>query len=55
MLDWNLYLKQLTVAIGRIATANPEILRGYRALSEAGRKTGKFDAKPRELSLSVWP
>jgi alkylhydroperoxidase/carboxymuconolactone decarboxylase family protein YurZ len=41
MLDWNLYLKQLTATIGQIATASPEI--------EAGRTTGKLDAKTREL------
>lgn len=49
MLDWNLYLKQLTATIGQIATASPEIVTGYRAVSEAGRKTGKLDAKTREL------
>jgi AhpD family alkylhydroperoxidase len=49
MLDWNLYLKQLTATIGQIATASPEIITGYRAVSEAGRKTGKLDAKTREL------
>ena len=49
MLDWSLYLKQLTATIGQIATADPEIVRGYRTLSEAGRKTGKLDVKTREL------
>ena len=54
MLDWNLYLKQITSAIGQIATVSPDIVRGYRAISDAGQKTGKLDAKTRELiSLAV--
>ena len=47
MLDWNEYLRE-------IATTSPDILRGYRTLSDAGQKTGKIDAKTRELiSLAV--
>ena len=54
MLDWNLYLKQITSTIGQIATVSPDIVRGYRAISDAGQKTGKLDAKTRELiSLAV--
>jgi len=49
MLDWNEYRKQLTTTIGDIARTSPDILRGYRTLSEAGAKTGKLDAKTREL------
>src|SRR5580704_12162649 len=49
MLDWNEYQKQLAATIGDIARTSPEILRGYRTLSEAGAKTGKLDAKTREL------
>ena len=33
---------------------SPDIVRGYRAISDAGQKTGKLDAKTRELiSLAV--
>jgi AhpD family alkylhydroperoxidase len=54
MLDWNLYLKQITSTIGQIATVSPDVVRGYRAISDAGQKTGKLDAKTRELiSLAV--
>jgi AhpD family alkylhydroperoxidase len=49
MLDWNGYLKQLMSTIGEIGTASPDIVRGYRALSDAGQKTGKLDGKTREL------
>jgi AhpD family alkylhydroperoxidase len=54
MLDWNIYLKEITSTIGHIATVSPDIVRGYRAISDAGQKTGKLDAKTRELiSLAV--
>jgi AhpD family alkylhydroperoxidase len=54
MLDWNEYLRELSTRIGEIATTSPDILRGYRTLSDAGQKTGKIDAKTRELiSLAV--
>jgi AhpD family alkylhydroperoxidase len=49
LLDWKGYLKQLTATIGQIAAASPEIVRGYRVISDAGQKTGKLDAKTREL------
>ena len=49
MLDWNEYQKQLAGTIGDIARTSPDIMRGYRTLSEAGAKTGKLDAKTREL------
>ncbi len=49
MLNWNEYAQELTTRIGEIAQTSPDILRGYRALSDAGQKTGKFDAKTREL------
>lgn len=38
-----------TICGSRAATADPEIVRGYQTLSEAGLKTGKLDAKTREL------
>jgi AhpD family alkylhydroperoxidase len=49
MLDWNEYQKQLAATIGEIARTSPDIARGYRTLSEAASKTGKLDAKTREL------
>lgn len=49
ILDWNGYLKQITSTIGQLASVSPDIVRGYRALSDAGQKTGKLDAKTREL------
>lgn len=49
MLDWNAYRKQLLATIGEIGKTSPEITRGYQGLSQAGVKTGKLDAKTREL------
>jgi len=49
MLDWNGYLKQVTATISEIAAASPDIVKGYAAISGAGRKTGKLDDKTREL------
>ena len=54
MLNWNEYMQELTSTIGEIGRTSPEIIRGYRALSDAGSKTGKLDPKTRELiSLAV--
>src|SRR5260370_41738600 len=49
MFDWNTYQQQLLAGIGQIGKISPDIVRGYRELSEAGSKTGKLDAKTREL------
>jgi AhpD family alkylhydroperoxidase len=49
MLDWNEYQKQLGTAVADIARTSPDIVRGYRTLSEAGSKTAKLDPKTREL------
>lgn len=49
MLDWEQYLQQITTTVGEIGRTSPEIVRGYRALSDAGSKTNKLDAKTREL------
>jgi AhpD family alkylhydroperoxidase len=49
MLDWSNYLKQTNATIAEIAATSPDIVRGYRVISDAGRKTGKLDAKTREL------
>ena len=47
--DWNDYHRQLLGRIADIARISPDIIRGYRMISEAGSKTGKMDAKTREL------
>ena len=49
MLDWNEYMKELGSRIAELGRASPEILRGYRALGDAGQQTNKLDAKTREL------
>ena len=49
MLNWDGYLQELQTRIGEIGRTSPEIIRGYRALSDAGQKTNKLDAKTREL------
>ena len=49
MTNWNEYRPQLQSTIGEIAKVSPDLIRGYRALSDAGSKTGKLDAKTREL------
>jgi AhpD family alkylhydroperoxidase len=49
MLDWNAYQQQLVANIAQIGKISPDIVRGYRDLSDAGTKTGKLDAKTREL------
>jgi diguanylate cyclase (GGDEF)-like protein len=49
MHDWNEYRQQLLITIGEMAKISPDTVRGYRALSDAGAKTGHLDAKTREL------
>ena len=49
MLDWNQYRKQVVAGVGDIATLSPDTVKGYGALSGTGAKTGKLDAKTREL------
>jgi AhpD family alkylhydroperoxidase len=49
MLDWNAYQQQLVANIAQIGKISPDTVRGYRELSDAGAKTGKLDAKIREL------
>lgn len=49
LLDWNAYQQQLLAGVGQIAKINPSIVRGHRELSDAGGRTGKLDAKTREL------
>jgi AhpD family alkylhydroperoxidase len=49
MLDWNDYYQQVMARIGELGQISPDTVRGYRAMSDAGAKTGKLDAKFREL------
>ena len=49
MLDWKNYQGQLNSTIGEIGKLSPDTIRGYVALSGAGKQTGRFDAKTREL------
>jgi AhpD family alkylhydroperoxidase len=49
MLDWKTYQGQLTSTIGEIGKLSPDTIKGYVALSNAGKQTGKLDTKTREL------
>ena len=49
MLDWNQYQKQVLSHVADIGKVNPEIVRGYRGLSDAGGKTNLLGPKTREL------
>jgi AhpD family alkylhydroperoxidase len=54
MLNWNEYMQELATRIREVGRTSPEIIRGYRTLSEAGQKTKMLDGKIRELiSLAV--
>jgi alkylhydroperoxidase/carboxymuconolactone decarboxylase family protein YurZ len=54
MLDRNEYYKQLLATIAAIGQINPEIVRGYPTLGDAGNKTNKLDPKVRAL-IAVAP
>ena len=49
MLNWEEYKSQLLATIGEIGKVTPDLVRGYRTISEAGDKTAKLDPKTREL------
>lgn len=49
MLDWEQYLHELTATVGELGRTSPDVVRGYRTLSDAGSKTNKLDPKTREL------
>src|SRR3974390_3525982 len=49
MLNWNEYKQQIGAQVAQIGKASPDVVRGYRVLSDAGQKTNKLDAKTREL------
>lgn len=49
MLDWNQYQTELLGKIAEVGRSSPEIVRGYRGLSDAGTKANLLGAKTREL------
>jgi AhpD family alkylhydroperoxidase len=49
MINWNDYHDRVRKGIAEIGRANPDIVRGYRTLGEAGKKSDLLDAKVREL------
>lgn len=49
MLNWDEYHTNLMTRIGDIASVSPDTVKGYGTLSAAGEKTGRLDAKTREL------
>ncbi|KAB1089328.1 carboxymuconolactone decarboxylase family protein [Neorhizobium galegae] len=49
MLDWNAYRGELTAGVREMGRLSPDTLAGYLTLSGAGAKTGRLDAKTREL------
>ncbi|WP_448955884.1 carboxymuconolactone decarboxylase family protein [Labrys neptuniae] len=49
MLDWNTYRGQVLDGVGEIGKLSPDTVRGYMTLGGAGAKTGRLDAKTREL------
>ena len=49
MLDWKNYQGQLSSTIGEIGKLSPDTIKGYVALSGAGKQNGRLDAKTREL------
>jgi AhpD family alkylhydroperoxidase len=49
MIDWNAYHAQVRKGIAEIGRANPDIVRGYRTIGEAGKNTDLLGPKIREL------
>lgn len=49
MIDWNKYHSQVQQGIAEIGRANPDIVRGYRMLTGAGKNTDLLGPKVREL------
>src|SRR5688572_1703027 len=49
MINWNDYHDRVRKGIAEIGRANPDIIRGYRTLGDAGKKTDLLGAKVREL------
>ena len=49
MINWNDYHDRVRKGIAEIGRANPDIIRGYRMLGEAGKKSNVLGPKIREL------
>ncbi len=49
MMDWNAYQQQLSATVAEIAKISPDIVRGYRTITDAAQKTSRLDPKTREL------
>jgi AhpD family alkylhydroperoxidase len=49
MLNWNEYKQQIATHVGQMGKASPDLVRGYRMLSDAGQRTNRLDPKTREL------
>ena len=49
MLNWNEYQQQIQQRIAEIGRTNHEIVKGYRALSDAGNQANLLGPKVREL------
>ena len=49
MLDWNGYRQQVLSGVSAFAKLSPDTVKGYVTLGGAGQKTGRLDAKTREL------
>jgi AhpD family alkylhydroperoxidase len=49
MLDWNGYRQQVLSGVRALGNLSPDTVKGYVTLGSAGQKTGRLDAKTREL------
>jgi AhpD family alkylhydroperoxidase len=49
MLDWNGYRQQVLSGVGALGKLSPDTVKGYVTLGGAGQKTGRLDARTREL------
>jgi AhpD family alkylhydroperoxidase len=49
MMNWSAYRRDLIKTIGQVAQVSPDVVKGYRAISDAGAKTAQLSPKTREL------
>ncbi|QDK38318.1 carboxymuconolactone decarboxylase family protein [Bdellovibrio sp. NC01] len=49
MLNWNEYISEIKTRMSGIAKLNPDVIKGYAAISGAKPADPKLDAKTREL------
>lgn len=49
MLEWKNYRQAVKARVGDLATAAPEVVKGYVALATSGEKAKHLDGKTREL------